>query len=238
MVVPFANPEVMGVKGVYRTRQRSLVARFAQAEYEEKYARLARMQWIDFVDTYAAAYRKAPFQAHGGFDARFLLDEDQEFSFRLAEAGHKLKFTPQAVVYHQHQATAWGYARRKAQLARWKVQVSVLHPGKAIRDSYTPWTQKAQIAFLFLALLGTLLAALGMLPWIGAALCVLLGLIFALPLVVRAQEQGWSVAILAPAMIVLRTLASAIGLCWGIIEYLIRKAGIGSLNQMEEGDRK
>jgi glycosyltransferase involved in cell wall biosynthesis len=36
MIAPFADAEVQGVKGVYRTRQRSLVARFVQLEYEDK----------------------------------------------------------------------------------------------------------------------------------------------------------------------------------------------------------
>jgi GT2 family glycosyltransferase len=105
MLAPLADPEVMGVKGLYRTRQRSAVARFAQAEYEEKYDRQKRVEQIDFVDTYAAAYRRGVFGAHGGFDPEFLLDEDQEFSFRLARAGCKLVFNPAAVVYHQHPGT-------------------------------------------------------------------------------------------------------------------------------------
>ncbi len=37
---PFINPEVVGVKGVYRTHQTALVARFVQLEYEYKYARM------------------------------------------------------------------------------------------------------------------------------------------------------------------------------------------------------
>src|SRR6476661_7120595 len=35
MAAPFADPAVMGVKGAYRTRQRSIAARFAQYEFED-----------------------------------------------------------------------------------------------------------------------------------------------------------------------------------------------------------
>lgn len=40
MIRPFQTPGIVGVKGAYRTRQRGLVPRFAQEEFEEKYARL------------------------------------------------------------------------------------------------------------------------------------------------------------------------------------------------------
>jgi len=218
MLAPFADPHVAGVKGTYRTRQRSLVARFAQAEYEEKYDRLTRSEWIDFVDTYAAAYRRSTFWEHGGFDPRFLLDEDQELSFRLAEAGMKLAFAPGAVVLHRHQATVWGYVWRKVQLARWKVRVSMLHPTKAVRDSYTPWTQKAQVVLLVVAMMGLVAATLGVVPWSIVAVAAALGLAVTLPLLAKAQQQGWLVVVIAPAMTILRALGLAAGLVWGIVE--------------------
>ncbi len=42
---PFENPDIVGAKGAYRTRQRSAVARFVQQEYEAKYARLSRQAY-------------------------------------------------------------------------------------------------------------------------------------------------------------------------------------------------
>ena len=88
---PFHNPEVVGVKGVYRTRQTGLVARFVQLEYEYKYARMRNQASIDFIDTYSAAYRKEVFIQNGGFDESFRVPsvEDQEFSFRLARKGYQ-----------------------------------------------------------------------------------------------------------------------------------------------------
>lgn len=226
MLEPFADPDVMGVKGVYRTRQRSLVARFTQAEYHEKYGRLARSEWIDFVDTYSAGYRQDAFREHGGFDPTFLLDEDQEFSFRLAASGYGLKFAPGAAVYHQHPATAWDYAWRKVRLARWKVWVSMVHPAKVIRDSYTPWTQKAQIAALLLTTMSVVLAVLGVIPWLFVLASAVMGLVFSVPLVVSSRQQGWLVVIIAPAMIGLRALALATGLVWGIVDRILKKPSL------------
>lgn len=220
MLAPFADPAVAGVKGVYRTRQRSPVARFTQVEYEEKYGRLARRKRIDFVDTYAAAYRRDLFLAHGGFDPAFLLDEDQEFSYRLARAGCKLVLAPAAVVYHHHPATVGDYARRKVQLGRWKVHVHVRHPAQAVHDSYTPWTQKAQLVLLPLTGGAALGAAFGLLPWIWTALLAGLGLATTLPLLLRAARQGWSVVAVAPLLALVRALALAIGLAWGLLDRL------------------
>lgn len=223
MLAPFADPEVAGVKGVYRTQQRSLVARFTQAEYEEKYGRLARRERIDFVDTYAAAYRRQVFWAHGGFNPAFLLDEDQEFSYRLARAGCKLVLAPAAVVYHHHPATVGGYARRKVQLGRWKVHVHARHPAQAVRDSYTPWTQKAQLVLLPLTGGAALGAAFGLLSWLWAALLAGLGWATTLPLSFRAARQGWPVAAVTPPLALVRALALVAGLSWGLLDRLIQR---------------
>jgi glycosyltransferase involved in cell wall biosynthesis len=41
MVAPLADPGVTGAKGTYRTRQRALMARLVQLEYEFRYERMA-----------------------------------------------------------------------------------------------------------------------------------------------------------------------------------------------------
>lgn len=220
MLLAFADPEVVGAKGVYGTQQTSLVARFAQAEYEEKYDRLARQEQIDFIDTHAAAYRRDVFWAHDGFDPDFIYDEDQEFSFRLAQAGHKLVFLPMAKVYHQHPATVWRYARRKVQLGRWKVRVHRQHPAKAVRDSYTPWTQKAQIILVPLSGGLAIASALALVPRGIVFAMVAMGLVSTLPLMARASRQGWQVAMLAPGLALVRALALVLGLGWGMIGQL------------------
>jgi len=68
MVAPFADPQVMGAKGTYRTRQPSVIARLVQLEYDIRYERMARLLQIDFIDTYAAAYRRDLLLKYGGFD--------------------------------------------------------------------------------------------------------------------------------------------------------------------------
>ncbi|MGW8318747.1 MAG: glycosyltransferase, partial [Candidatus Promineifilaceae bacterium] len=120
---PFADPEVVGCKGTYVTRQRELVARFVQLEYEDKYDLLKQQQVIDFVDTYSAAYRRDVLLANGGFDGRVQYVEDQELSFRLAARGYRMVFQPGAAVYHHHANTIRGYASKKLHIGYWKSQI-------------------------------------------------------------------------------------------------------------------
>jgi cellulose synthase/poly-beta-1,6-N-acetylglucosamine synthase-like glycosyltransferase len=222
MVAPLADPQVAGVKGTYLTAQRSAVARFAQAEYEEKYRRMAGMERIDFVDTYAAAYRCDVFFANGGFDSSFPTAsvEDQELSFRLAEAGHRLVFAPRARVYHRHPDSLGRYARRKLHLGRWKVRVHTRHPAKALHDSYTPWSQKAQLLLLPLAAVAALAAVARRLPWRTAAILAGLGLASTAPLVNEAHHQSKLIALVAPFLALVRATALDLGLLWGLLDRL------------------
>jgi cellulose synthase/poly-beta-1,6-N-acetylglucosamine synthase-like glycosyltransferase len=206
LLAPLSNPSVVGVTGAYETQQRSWVARFVQVEYEERYARMAQRERIDFVDTYAAAYRREVLEAVGGFDERYLRPstEDQELSFRVAEAGLGLVFAPAARVGHLHAATLWGYARKKARIGFYKVATLRRHPLKAVSDAHTPQILKLQV----------LLAPAAALPvfCVPAAGAFLLS---TLPLTLRVLRRDPPVALAAPGLILLRALALGIGLLAG-----------------------
>src|SRR5581483_1650618 len=111
MIEPFRNPEVIGVKGVYRTRQNSLAARFVQIEYEDRYRLMASLPSIDFVDTYSAGLRRDRFLQMNGYDTTFPVAcaEDAELSYRMSARGWIMKFNPAAVVHHTHPETFWRY---------------------------------------------------------------------------------------------------------------------------------
>jgi cellulose synthase/poly-beta-1,6-N-acetylglucosamine synthase-like glycosyltransferase len=193
-----------------------VVARFAQAEYEEKYAHLDQAKSIDFVDTHSAAYRRDAFLEAGGFDHTFAVDEDQEFSYRLAKTGSRLVFARGARVWHQHPATVWQYMWRKVVIGRWKVRVHKLHPSKVVHDSYTPRTQKAQLVLVPLAIGSGIAAALGRLPWFHSVACFFIGLLTTIPLLRKANGHGWVVAALTPSMVLVRALALLLGIAWGV----------------------
>ena len=158
MLQPFHDPEVVGVKGVYRTHQRELAARFVQIEYEDRYRLMARHCTIDFVDTYSAAFRRERFLEMNGYDTSFPIAcaEDIELSYRMSARGWKMKFAPDAIVYHTHPNTFSAYLRKKYKFAFWRVLAVRKNPSKAVKDSHTPQLMKLQLLFapaLLLALI-------------------------------------------------------------------------------------
>ena len=149
MLAPFVDPEVVGTKGVYRTRQNSIAARFVQIEYEDRYRMMARFPYIDFIDTYSAAFRRDRFLEMTGYDTSFPVAcaEDIELSYRMSARGWKMKFAPQAMVYHTHPDTLSKYLKKKYKFAFWRVLAVRKNPGKGIKDSHTPQIMKLQLLF-------------------------------------------------------------------------------------------
>ena len=226
MMAPFGDPRVSGVKGVYGSRQRSLVARFTQLEYEDKYRGMVDRETIDFVDTYSAGYRRHILQAAGGFDTRFPTAsvEDQELSFRLAKAGHRLVFQPEAVVYHQHPPNLWAYARRKFRIGYWKVLVHRRHPDKLVQDSHTPQVLKLQMLLMALLLPAIVVGLIQPgLWWVPAAVALLLGASM-VPFCWRVWQSDRAVVLVAPLLLTVRALALGLGFEAGLVrQYVCRK---------------
>lgn len=217
LLARMADPSVTGVKGTYATRQRSLVARFVQLEYEDKYDLLRTQPTIDFIDTYSAAYRRDYLLANDGFDERFQFLEDQELSFRLAARGYKMVFQPDAVVYHRHAATPATYLRKKFAIAYWKAQVVRRFPERGWRDSHTPQVMKVQMGLMALILIS--LASLLLTRW--SAVPLTLFLVAFLLTTVRFTVKTWRkdkrVALAAPFLLAGRALALGFGYVWGTI---------------------
>jgi glycosyltransferase involved in cell wall biosynthesis len=210
----------VGAKGTYLTRQREIVARFVQIEYEDKYDRMALDTYIDFVDTYAAGYRRDVFLANGGFDPRFPVAsvEDQEFSFRLAKQGYKMVFVPEAHVYHWgHARDIVSYWRKKFKIGYWKVLVQKMHPDKLWRDSHTPQVLKMQ---MLLVVLGGVALAAGFLwsPfWWLASIVGLFFLLSTLPFAIKAWGKDRPVSIFSPGLLLIRALALGMGFAVGLV---------------------
>lgn len=222
MLEVFAAPVVSGVRGVYRTQQKGLVARFIQLEYEERYQRIARYETahggINALDTSYCAYRRQVFLDEGGFDTRFLgaAGEDHELSFRLARAGYIFRLNQQAAVYHHHVASWRAYARRKFRIGYWKAFLTRQHPDYALADSHTTQSLKVQIG-----LVGLLLLALPVWLFWPAAGWAILALILTfllstLPFLGLVAQRDPAVLSVALPLLIVRALASGLGFGWGL----------------------
>ena len=224
MTRPLAG-DVVGVKGRYKTRQRALAARFVQLEYEDKYAYMQRERFIDFIDTYSAAFRKRPFQELGGYDTRFPVAcaEDVDLSFRLAAAGHKMVFNPRACVYHRHPDTFGAYLRKKYKFAFWRMSAVRNTPGKLVKDSHTPQVMKLQLLFppfILAALLGSLLWPRLLAPALWAAPAFLATTV---PFAWTALRKDPAVGLLSPLVLFLRAGAQAAGVFRGALHAAARR---------------
>lgn len=217
MNAPFTGGEVTGVTGVMRTHQRGLVPRFIQLEFDDRFEKLAKHPSIDFICTATGGFRRDVFLESGGFREDLLGAEDVELSFRLASAGHKMVFVPQAIVYHSHPESILEYARRKCSYAYWRLMVYLRYPRKVIVDSRTPQTQKVQIGLLFLLAV----AALGAIFWRGiiwlAGGLLALFLLTALPFWWKSVRRDIVVGAFLPLLLLVGTASVAAGLAAGLV---------------------
>jgi lipopolysaccharide/colanic/teichoic acid biosynthesis glycosyltransferase/glycosyltransferase involved in cell wall biosynthesis len=227
----FADPATAGAKGTYLTNQSSLVARFVQSEYEDRYDLMAQHAQIDFIDTYSAAYRRAIFWENQGFDPLFRICEDQEFSFRLSQKGYRMVFVPRAQVRHLHDENVVEYFQRKYSIGFWKSLLTRLHPERMVHDTHTPQALKVQIVLcallLGLSILGVAAFWLPLLrwAWLLFGLAVAAFLITMLPFWSKLARRSYGLALIAPLLVFTRALALGSGYLNGSIHFAGRTPG-------------
>jgi glycosyltransferase involved in cell wall biosynthesis len=237
MLGPFKDPEVVGAKGVYRTHQRSLAARFVQIEYEDKYRLMAGLPSIDFIDTYSAAFRRDRFLEMTGYDTSFPVAcaEDIELSYRMSARGWKMKFVPAAIVYHTHPDTLSRYLKKKYKFAFWRMLAVRKNPSKGVKDSHTPQIMKVQLLFAP-ALLFAVIFDLAARPAVPVSALVLVSfLLTTLPFTLRAIRKDPIIGILSPLLLAARACAQVLGVAAGFL-YAHRKPAEGAANSKPTPD--
>jgi GT2 family glycosyltransferase len=219
MLKPFRNPNVMGVQGAYKTRQKELVARFVQMEIEDRYERMKKWQTVDFIGTYSAAYRSCVFQKFGGFDESFPLasGEDSELSFRLSKKGCKMVFNPKAIVYHKHPASLSEYLKVKFWRAYWRVLLYRKHRSKAVRESYTPQGLKLQIGLFYLSFSSLVLSVFSEGFILASLASYALLILSSLPFSARVFRKDRAAGAASVFILQLRSLVFGLGLFEGLV---------------------
>ena len=219
MLEPFSDPEVVGAKGVYRTHQEKLVARFVQVEYEDRYHLMLKHKTIDFVDTYSAAFLRDKFLELGGYDTSFPVAcaEDIELSYRMSARGWKMKFVPSAIVYHTHPDTLIWYLKKKYKFAFWRVLAVRKNPGKGLKDSHTPQIMKLQLLF-GPVLIGAIAIDFIRRPHIPITAMVLAAFVLStVPFTTLAFRKDPGIAMLSPVLLAARSCAQIAGIMGGLL---------------------
>ncbi|MBI5884469.1 glycosyltransferase [archaeon] len=219
MLEPFKKKEIKGVQGAYKSRQKSLIARFVQTEVEERYEHMKNYRFIDWIGTYSGAYRKKDFLEVKGFDEKFPIasGEDPDLSFRMAKKGKKLVFNPKAIVYHLHPESLTHYLKVKFFRAFYRIRLYGKHADKMKQDTYTTHTLKIKIVLLYLIALTFALSFIGFIFQILTALLILLFALTLIPASWYMLKKSLVLGLIAPVLLTLRSIAFASGLVAGLI---------------------
>ncbi len=84
---------------------------------------------VPFLVTASLVVRRAAFEAAGGFDPGLRLGEDVDLCWRLAAAGHRLVYRPEAAVRHRHRGRVTAFAATRAAYAGSESPLLRRHPG-------------------------------------------------------------------------------------------------------------
>ncbi len=82
------------------------------------------------VDTvYLGVFRRQALRAVGGFDPRFVRNQDAELNLRLTRAGYQVWFEPSLAVAYRPRGTVHGLAQQYLQYGRWRRLTARVHAG-------------------------------------------------------------------------------------------------------------
>jgi succinoglycan biosynthesis protein ExoA len=158
-------------------------------------------------------FRKAVFEKVGLFDEDLIRNQDDEFYYRLAQAGEKVFLSPQARCVYFVRETPAQLFRQYFQYGFWRVAVMKKHRAPASIRQIVP-------AVFVLLLLVSVLIWLALPAWgqvMGAVLPVGYGaMLFSAGLYI-ARREGWRVGLLFPVAAAILHLAYGTGFLWGVL---------------------
>lgn len=109
------------------------------------------------VDTvYLGVFRREALRAVGGFDPRFVRNQDAELNLRLTRAGYQVWFEPSLAVTYRPRGTVQGLAHQYLQYGRWRRLTARVHAG-----SLRPRQLAAPVLILGFTTLAVLAVAIG-----------------------------------------------------------------------------
>ncbi|GJM45233.1 MAG: hypothetical protein DHS20C21_20750 [Gemmatimonadota bacterium] len=201
-----------------------LLAEVVHAEIVWRHSRLPES--VEFAGSFNLGATRVALEAIDGFDETFpsASAEDNDLSYRLRDAGFRIRFVRSALVDHHHPISLTRYLREQARHGYWRVILYARHPGRARGDGYA-----GPVDFLAppLAVLSVGLALVGAwVPWAwpAALFCLVLNLFIhsRLALVISSRQRSSLPLALAPIG-TLRAYARAWGMVRGVLALPFRR---------------
>jgi succinoglycan biosynthesis protein ExoA len=178
-----------------------------------------------YADTLAfGAYRREVFERIGGFDEELVRNQDDEFNFRLIQAGGKIWLDPSIRSVYYSRAGLLGLWRQYFQYGLYKVRVIQK------RGAVPSWRHLVPATFV-VALLGSLLLTLitGQPLWgLGVAGPYVLANLFAS---LWAARQDWQTLPILPLAFAIIHLAYGLGFLWGLWHWRSEFQSGGAIEQ-------
>lgn len=203
-----------------------LLAETVHAEILWRHSRLP--DDVEFAGSYNLGATREALEAVGGFDERFPVPsgEDNDLSYRLRDAGHRIRFVRDAVVAHHHPVSLRRYLREQARHGTWRMVLYARHPGRARGDGYA-----GPLDFAAPPLAVVSVAAAAAAPfWYGAAIVALLSFVAVAMIhdiialqVSRHVRHGAPMALAAIGT--LRAYARGWGMVRGVLRVALGRAG-------------
>lgn len=157
LVSHFDKPGVAAVAGSYGiANPQKRLARGVHSEILYRHRHLVP-DYPRVFGSYNVALRREIFNQAGGFDEsyRFASGEDNDLSYKILAAGHKIFFDRGALVDHYHPVSVKKYLKEQYRHGFWRAKMYLRHPSMVRGDDYTFWKDGAEAALaagIFVAL--------------------------------------------------------------------------------------
>jgi cellulose synthase/poly-beta-1,6-N-acetylglucosamine synthase-like glycosyltransferase len=192
---------------------------------------------VDFLGSFNVLYDREAFRTAGGFDEAFsrASAEDNDLSYRLLDAGGKLRFTPHAIVKHFHPTRLGPYLRTQARHGFWRMRLYAKHPNRAYKgDRYAGLAELAAPALALLAALALCHAVLILIGAVHSPIGVALDVVFLLAYVLfryslplrLAPNRGDARMLLFLPVLTLRDIVRGIGMLAGVVRFMVFARGM------------
>jgi glycosyltransferase involved in cell wall biosynthesis len=154
-----ADPAVAAAQGYYESHPRAtLSARAMNRDLEQRYAAIAGSD-TDHVCTGNVAYRASALEAIGLFDESLGYGYDNDVSYRLRAAGHRLTICRDARSVHLWREGLPGYLVQQYGFGYGRLDLLAKHPRRLHGDRVSPWGMMIHAPLLACALVALCAAA-------------------------------------------------------------------------------
>lgn len=201
-----------------------LLADCVHAEIRWRHSRLPES--VEFAGSFNLGATREALEAVNGFDETYptASGEDNDLSYRLRDAGFRIRFVPAALVDHHHPTSLGRYLGEQARHGYWRMVLYASHPLRARGDGYA-----GPVDFMAppVAVMSALFTLVAFVRPEALALALLtastVGLLqSALAMQVAAHSRSSTPLALAP-IATLRAYARGWGLVWGLARVAFRR---------------